>query len=295
MVNDKTAELVLTADGAISNIIFVEELVAAAPKIDNWMFTALKPASDIENFNINMGNYNFGKENLCFYFTQDDNFPDEIDITVVHEDLNSENKQVITNGTLIFLDNYIGELNFATTIDRINVVGKEYVTNELVPIAKLKDFLIWREKEFLEKYDGIRHNTKDDKYNMLEGTLKNGNPILAVINTDLLNWDSKASHPWILRIDVKFAADKYGLPNKTDYELLDNLEDNLLISLKDSEGYLNIGRETAEGLREIYFACKDFRKPSKILHQIKSSTAFELTYEIYKDKYWQSVNRFTNN
>lgn len=31
MSNDSTAELVLTADGEISNIVFVEELIAAAP------------------------------------------------------------------------------------------------------------------------------------------------------------------------------------------------------------------------------------------------------------------------
>jgi len=295
MMADNTAELVLTADGAISNIIFVEELVAAAPKIDNWQFTALKPALDIENFGINMGDYQFNKENLSFYYTEDDNFPDEIDITIVHQDLNEENKKTITNGTLIFLDNYIGELNFATTIDNINVIGKESTTKELIPIAKLKDFLIWREKEFVEKYDGIRHNTENDKYNMLEGTLENGNPLLAIINTDLLNWDSKASHPWILHIEVKFAADANGMPNKTDYKLLNDLEDEILLSLKDSDGYLNIGRETANGVREIYFACKDFRKPSKLLYEIKRSTALNLTYEIYKDKYWQSFNKFIGN
>lgn len=295
MMADGKAELVLTADGAIANIVFVEELVAAAPKIDNWTFTALKPALEIDNFGINMGNFQFNKENLSFYYTADACFPDEIDITIVHQDFNQEHKKTITNGTLIFLDNYIGELNFATTIDNINVVGKEDTTNELIPIEKLKDFLIWREKEFIEKYDGIRHNTENDQYKMLEGTLKNGNPFLALINTDLLNWDSKASHPWILHAEIKYTADANGMPNDTDYKLLNDLEDEMMSSLKDSDGYLNIGRETAEGVRDIYFACKDFRKPSKLLHELKSSTSLHLIYEIYKDKYWQSFDRFTDN
>ena len=64
--------------------------------------------------------------------------------------------------------------------------------------------------------------------------------------------------------------------------------------LKDVDGYLNIGRQTANGEREIYFACKDFRKPSKIFFKIQTnySNSFEIDYDIYKDKYWQSFNRF---
>lgn len=55
MFDDNTVELILTPDGTIKNIVFVEELVASAPKISGWKFTALKPALDIENVNINMG------------------------------------------------------------------------------------------------------------------------------------------------------------------------------------------------------------------------------------------------
>ena len=64
--------------------------------------------------------------------------------------------------------------------------------------------------------------------------------------------------------------------------------------LNDFDGYLNIGRETADGVRDIYFACKDFRKPSKVLEQIISnySSELEIEYEIFKDKYWQSLERF---
>jgi hypothetical protein len=49
-----------------------------------------------------------------------------------------------------------------------------------------------------------------------------------------------------------------------DYKLPDKIQDELMKELKDIDGYLNIGRQTASGEREIYFACTDFRKPSKI-------------------------------
>jgi Family of unknown function (DUF695) len=297
MYNDNTVELVLTADGTIKNIVFVEELVDAAPKIEGWKFTALKPGSDIKNFSINMEGYQFNDENISFYPNNFPDYPDEIDITVVHNDLNNKNRTTITNGTYIFLDNYLGELNFATTIDNLTVIGKDEADQELIPVGKLKDFLTWRQKEFIEKYEGIRHNTEDDNYSILEAELESGNVLLAVINMDLLQWDSKASHPWILNIEIKFEGEyNNGMPDNETYQILDEIENKVLEELKDVEGYLNIGRQTADSTREIYFACKDFRKPSKVLHQIHEhySGRIDLSYDIYKDKYWQSFNRFMN-
>jgi hypothetical protein len=66
--------------------------------------------------------------------------------------------------------------------------------------------------------------------------------------------------------------------------------------LKDIDGFINVGRQTAEGERDIYFACKDFPKPSKIFFRIqqKYSGSFETEYDIYKDKYWQSFEKFSN-
>ena len=292
MMNDTTAELVLTADGRIKNIGFVEDLVNAAPNINGWQFTALKPA--IADMSIRMADYEFSKDNINFYYNEDANYPDEIDVVIVNNDLNEENKDAVTNGTFIFLDNLIGELNFATTIDHITVIGKDKAQKELIPIEKLKDFLVWREKEFIEKYDGLWHSTETNNHSILEGTLQNGNPLLAVINMDLLNWENKASHPWILIIEIKFNADANGFPNNKTLAQLNELEDELLEGLKDSDGYLNVGRETAEGIREIYFACKDFRKPPKVAEQLiaKYEDKFNMTFDIYKDKYWQSFNRF---
>jgi predicted fused transcriptional regulator/phosphomethylpyrimidine kinase len=55
MLDDDTAELVLTADGSLLNIAFVEDLVETAPNLKGWKFTALKPAMENEDFTINMG------------------------------------------------------------------------------------------------------------------------------------------------------------------------------------------------------------------------------------------------
>ena len=294
MCDENTVELVFTPDGVIKNIVFVEELVAAAPHIKGWKFTALKPALDIKDVGISMGKYEFKPDNIFFYSNDHKEYPDEIDITVVYEDMEEENRPMLTNGVFIFLDNYLGELNLATKIDEIKIIGKTEAEGELVPIIKLKPFLVWREKEFIERYEGHRYATADDNHSMFEAILENGNPLTAIINTDLLKWENKASHPWVMNIKIEYEPDIQGLPDKETYDLLNVLEDELESELRDLEGYLNIGRETADGCRFIYFACQDFRLPSKVSHKIsqKYKDRLAMDYSIYKDKYWQSFQRF---
>lgn len=295
MFDNNTVELILTPDGNLKNIAFTEELVNAAPAIKGWKFTALKPAVGIENSNIEMSGSLFNKDNLSFYSNDLCEYPDEIDITIVHNDYKEEDRSTIINGTYIFLDNYIGELNTVTNIDSLNFIGKEAAEKELVPIEKLNDFLTWRQKEFIEKYEGVRYNTDEDVGSIIEAKLKSGNPLVANINTTLLEWDSKASHPWILEIKIDYNGDHFnGLPDADTSEWLNAIEDQIMTNLKDADGYLNIGRESSENIRDIYFACKDFRKPSKVLYQIMLEYANKrvITFDLYKDKYWRSLRRF---
>ncbi|WP_235922042.1 DUF695 domain-containing protein [Flavobacterium phycosphaerae] len=298
MYDDNTVELVLTADGNTKNIVFIEELIAQAPKINGWIFTALKPATDIENVAINMAGYEFDSDNLFFYSNDYADYPDEIDICVIHNEWTEENKQQIGVGTYIFLDNYLGELDFVNNIDNLKIIGRQEAEKELVPIAKLRDFLIWRQKEFIEKYIGVRYDTNDDEHSILEAELKSGNKLIAVVNTQLLNWDSKASHPWIAVITFKYdGQNNNGMPNEKDYESLNEIEESIMAQLSSKDGYLYIGRQTAKNEREVYFACKDFRKPSKVFLKTQQdyNTKFEIEYDIYKDKYWQSFERFRPN
>ena len=298
--DDDTARLTITADGSITNIVFVEELVQATPEIKGWKIVALKQPVDEERLSrdsvsIEMNGYKFGASNLHFYANEDPAHPDEIDVTVVYDDFNAEDESTITSGTHIYLEHYLGELTFATALDNINVIGRSDAEKELVPILKLKDFLIWREKEFIEKYEGLRHNTENDEYAAFEAELEDGKPVFASVNTDLLAWDSKASHPWVAIIEINYNGDdESGLPDEETLNLLDDIENSITEELPDFEGYLNIGRETSNNIRAIFFACKDFRKPSKVFDKIQSMHAhqFEIDFSVYKDKYWQSFSRF---
>lgn len=294
MLNDTTADLILTADGNIANYYLIEELIASSPNLPNWKFRAHKPAAGIKNTAISMAGYEFSSKNIHFYANGLEEYPDEIDITIVHDAYTEENKKDIINGCYIFLDNFLGELKTVTVIDNIRFAAKKEAKEPLVPIEKLESFIIWREKEFIEKYEEIRKNTENDSFSSMEATLKNGKPLIAIVNTDLLSWKSKASHPWILKITLDYQGDKRGMPDNASYTFLNEIEDEINTNLKDYEGYLNIGRETADSRRHIHYACKDYIKPASVTDKIidKYKPRFTISYDLYKDKYWQSFEKF---
>ena len=293
-MDDDTIELILTPDGNIKNVVFIEELVDAAPQLEGWKFIALKPSHKLEGFVLKMGDYEFSKDNLHFYPVTYEDYPDEIEIVVVHDDCNEENRGQIGNGIFIFLDNYLGELNFITAIDRTDIKGKKETEKTLIPIEKLKDFIHWRQKEFIEKYQGLRHHTEKDNHSILTAELEGGDKLIAVLNTDLLKWEQKASHPWVMIFEIEFEGENNGMPNKETSALLETIEEDLMDNLKDFNGYLNIGRETRRNNRAIFFACKDFREPSKVAYFTKKKyePIVKIDFELYKDKYWQTFNRY---
>ncbi|ANQ51733.1 DUF695 domain-containing protein [Flammeovirga sp. MY04] len=298
MFDKNTVELIITPDGEVKNVVFVEELIASAPKLDHWKFTALKPTLDIKDVDIEISGIKFNEEKLSFYANNNPKFPDEIDITIIHSDFNDQNRKEIINGVYIFLDNYLGELNFLEIIDNLDFQESKDAEEELIPIGKLKEYINWRQKEFVEKYDGIRTNSDTDSCSILQATLKNGRKLIASINTDLIKWGRKASHPWMLNIEIKYDGESNnGMPDDSTYEKLNNLEEELLEELKDKDGYLYIGRQSANNLREIYFACNDFRKPSKVAYRLqqKYKDSEEIEYDLFKDKYWKSLKRFDVN
>jgi hypothetical protein len=292
MCDENTAELILTADGNIQNIVYVEELIESAPHINGWKFTALKPALDIKDNSVEMDGIKFTARNMFFNYTIHPDYPDEIDIKVIHDDFSEDNKNTIVLGAQIYLDNLLGELNYATIVDAIKFVSKEEAGQELIHISKLSDFLNWRQKEFVEKYDNAHFNEKGNQFTVFEAGKESENKFVAIINTGLLQWDAKASHPWMVVLEIKYNGTN-GMPDKLTSALLDEIEDKILLELKDSEGYLYVGRETGNNIREIYFACSEFRKPSKVLYSIQKKYLHQkISYDIYKDKYWRTFNRF---
>lgn len=294
MYDDDTAEMVITVDGDIKSIVFAEEIVAAAPSLKGWKFTALKPSLGFE-MSIGMDGYTFDKDNIFFVNNEDARYPDEIDLTLVHKDYSEKNERSIGNGSLIYLDNALGELNTVMLIDNLSVGAAPEEEDKLIPIAKLAEFLQWREKEFVEKYQGIRYNTENDEYSIMEGHDKDNLPVVAAVNQRLMEWDAKPSHPWMMAIEIKYdGKNRNGMPTNEVHLLMGEFEDELAKVLTDADGYLNLGRETYNSSRTFFIACKEFRNASKRTSEVIATykDKLDIEYGIYKDKYWRTMNRF---
>lgn len=291
------AELIFTADGEIVNIPFVEDLVAAALEIPRWRFIASKPESDLNYTTINMEEYTFTLENLYFYPTESPERPDSIAVTIIHNDYTDTavvaNK--IIQGVYLFLDNYLGEIKSVTVIDSVSVQGPIKAEKDLIRIDKLKSYLEWRQKEFVEKYEDVRYNEENDHYVSLKAQSNNGNPIMIMVNSGAMEWDYAASHPWILKVNIKYdGSPNEGLPTSETNKFMDLIEDQLIELLPVKDGHIYLGRETYEGNRYIYFACHDFRQSSRATEFIinQYSDQYEIDRNIYKDIYRFSLSTF---
>ncbi|MCG2612924.1 DUF695 domain-containing protein [Terrimonas sp. NA20] len=295
--DDDTTELIISAEGNVKNFVFAEDLISKAPMIPGWRFTALKPAAGLDAVSTNQKGYEFSREKIGFYAKKDPVHPDEISLVFVHKDYNRENAQQIENGTFVFLENALGELNLATLIDGIEVSGPAQLEDETIALEKLIPYLKWREAEFVEKYKGGRYNTEADRYATFSGQDSNGFTSIGLMNTDLLQWDAKGSHPWMMTITINYAGNHInGMPDKQMFRKMDRFEKDLCDLLVDEKGYLNIGRQTYNGMRTVYFACAEFRHASRIakLMIAEYRGVIDADYTICRDKYWMTVEKFSS-
>jgi hypothetical protein len=288
------AELVITPEGDIKHFVFTEAFVQSAPNLPNWLFTHLKqPVS--EGVSIRMNGYVFNKETVSFYYDINPDYPDEIDIHLVHKDYNKEADKTIKTGCFVLLDTLLGEFNSTTLIDAITIEETNKSDKDLVSIAKLNDFIVWREKEFVEKYQLTLEDEETYDFTQYKFTLENDLVVIGMINTTFLDIEAKPSHPWMLVIEIDYISDNdRAMPDDETLELLNNFVDELAAELPTSKGYLNLGRETGNNNRTVYFACKEFNLASKITHTVmgKYADRLNITYDIYKDKYWMTMNKF---
>ncbi|MFZ4260609.1 DUF695 domain-containing protein [Sphingobacterium sp. HJSM2_6] len=292
---DGDAELIFTPDGVLKYVIHAEDLVASAPAINNWKFKALKRAMTIDGFSIKSGDFKFNTENIHFYPQLLESYPDEINLVFVYDHYHVEAHKELLNGVYIFLDNYLGEELIMEKIDNIELQSKSKEMTDLISVDKLKDYLIWREKEFLEKYQQVNYDSQQDEWTLFEGTIEQNLPMLSVMNCHALAWDYKASHPWILVLIQKYEPkDELGLPDNDSYSVFESIQTDMESFLPESEGYIQIGTETVNGTRELFIACRDYRKPARKAKEIqqKYSPIVDVDFEIFKDKYWRTFNSY---
>lgn len=288
-------ELIFTTDGLIENFVFVEELVASAPGLPRWNFTALLPQMEIDELKFEIENISFEASKIHFYDLWNEDYPDLIDLVITHSDYSEDKKELFLEGLISYMDCVLGEKKSVTMVDSFVISHPDDAKKELVPIKKLNDYLLWRKKEFIENYRSPHYEKKERQYIVFQA-LKDKEPTyIGFINMDIvMNYENKPSYPWLLFIRLEYPGNENGLPLDKDAEAINIIEKELVISLTEEMNNLYLGNEKHNHLSEFFVACSEFKNSSKTAQMLiqKYGTAFRMSYVIYKDKYWKTFDKY---
>jgi hypothetical protein len=290
-IDDDSTFITFTSAGKPKHIFFVEELVRHAPAIPGWAFFAMEQEGGLENLHIASGRYLFDSDTLSYYPNEDPTCPDEIGITIVYKHYQEEYKKEIENAVRSFLDCYLGELIALTVIDRLQITGGA----EARPIEGLKEYVQARHGDITTKYKRMQYDLSQCRYCHRTEPLADEYILQVDVDENALDWEGKPSYPWILNVELYYEkADTPFLPDKNMIALFEEFINEIKKAFGDTSSFISIGRVTAIGTTNLYFACKDFKKPSQIMHDLinKYEGILEADYDIYKDRYWRSIKGY---
>jgi len=135
MTSPEGNEFVITADGEQSLFPLVEEIIAAAPKLDNWSFFALKPQfgfpelSEWEGVRMRIANVR------CILLECMDT--DELGLRLIVPHIDPATEDSLHNALLRAIDHGLGERRFAESFDFTELVNPAAAGGESFPLARL--------------------------------------------------------------------------------------------------------------------------------------------------------------
>lgn len=131
-------EFIVSGDGIKDMIPFVNRMVAAAPSIPGWKFTAFRPRmDDYCRYTLNYEGTKFDPKELWFWAGIDDG---GFDIIVYHPDYEESERDTYVAGAYILLDMALGEYDVMTGIRYIDHqrLPDDPESEELLPFSELR-------------------------------------------------------------------------------------------------------------------------------------------------------------
>ncbi|HEY2582519.1 MAG TPA: DUF695 domain-containing protein [Mucilaginibacter sp.] len=136
-----------------------------------------------------------------------------------------------------------------------------------------------------------------ENFSVVEAHLNNGKTVIGSINMAYKNYSGKANYPWCLTINIALDlknVTKNGLPSKSESDVANKLEDDLLNSVRKIAVAHYIGHLYNDSFLDIYIYLDSPKKVHEFLQtQInKKGLVRGFAYEIKKDPNWETVNGF---
>ena len=139
---DDTQDLIITAEGNVDYFSKVEELVNAAPALDNWNIIAFKPQAE-EPFTINYNKAKIDTSKAQFIPLENKKQPELLGLRLIVDEYSIDNKQDFLNAAYEVLDTLLGEKLNALYIKHVEVTGTQLnnLQSASIPLSDLPRYI----------------------------------------------------------------------------------------------------------------------------------------------------------
>jgi hypothetical protein len=146
---DGASELIITAEGERALFGLVDDIVAAAPKVQGWSYVALKPKVGLAR-SITWEGHVIDCAEVVFEPLEDEKSGD-FGIRLLVPDLAKDKEESAHNGLLRVLDHALGERRFADEIRFTEVSALDGDADDYIPLSALDRFVDWRKEQHKKK------------------------------------------------------------------------------------------------------------------------------------------------
>jgi len=152
--DDATREFIVTAEGHVEAFPLVEGLVDLAPKIEGWDFKALKPPMGFA-FTTRYEGRLFDPRHIWFLPLESSSRPQDFEMRVGIEGLESMDETSAHNAVLIILDTGLGERSAALDIQHTEVseLPPDPASLGYIELPELPDYIAWRKRTLSSRSD----------------------------------------------------------------------------------------------------------------------------------------------
>lgn len=139
---DDTQDLIITAEGNVDYFSKVEELVNAAPALDNWNIIAFKPQAE-EPFTINYNKAKIDTSKAQFIPLENKKQPELLGLRLIVDEYSIDNKQDFLNAAYEVLDTLLGEKLNALYVKHVEVTGTQQnnLQSASIPLSDLPRYI----------------------------------------------------------------------------------------------------------------------------------------------------------
>lgn len=143
--NSEIKELVITAEGDSTQFESVRNLIAQAPNLKNWKFTAFKPAFGF-GFTHNYEGIEYAPEKMWFLPLENASDPSAVGIRIGIPNFNEKNHIHSKAALWIILDTGLGELAAAQEIQYMDTgaLPSNPEKEGYIELAELQEYLEWK-------------------------------------------------------------------------------------------------------------------------------------------------------